>query len=680
MRKISGNDMVAKRQIFTTLAASLCLGTSAFAAIPVPKLKPDNPAAATRLLQGNEFSTFKRAISAGVDRDWATHAQMQSRMTDRLAQNILSWQRSAYDPKAPLDQVTHVVQNLGDWPRMTTIQAKGEKALLERGLSPAETFAWFGSREPVSGEGRVALAKAYLTQGDRAKGLDYLKSGWREAKLTRNVQKDVFAAHQSLLSADDHAARVDHLIWQGRSHFEKARGLLPYLSAGNRALADARMALSQRRPNVTAKVNAVPASLRNAPELQYERAKWRRRKTTKDAAVEILLEMNAPVESEAGRPAVWREKKIAIYWLLGEKRFREAYALTRHHGMTQGLAFQEAEFLGGWLALRKLNDPQTAETRFRTLYDNVSRSISKARGAYWLGQALAAQGDAAAASAMFATSADFPNTFYGQLAQVETGQSRNFTLPPDPAETMPSDVRIKAMQMLSEAQEESLMQVFSYHLDDELESIEALAGLSRLGWENDARRASVRAAKQAARFGTLLTELGYPMPTSITSLNSAKFDIPFTLAIARQESEFAPNAASTAKAYGMMQMIDATAKATARKHGLTYSRTRMLSDEFYAARMGSLHLNDLLDRFDGSYILTAIAYNAGPSRVSQWTKLYGDPRTGEIEPVDFLESIPFSETRNYVQRVMENMQVYRARLNNNAAPNLSAQAITKGAY
>ena len=667
------------RWVLIAATSLLALGSAAHAAIPTPQLKPANPAAAERVLKGAQYTDFKRALTAGIDRDWTTHARMQARVTDSLAQNVLAWQRAAYDSNAPFEQVTHVVRNLGDWPRMITIQAKGERELLERGAPAREVDEWFGDREPVSGEGRIVLGRALIARGERQRGEDYIRKGWREARLTRDVQRDVFRTHRDLLNADDHAARVDHLIWLGTRHFDKARALLPHMPAGERALADARMTLAQRRPGVTAKVRAVPAALQSSPELQYERARWRRKKTSKDESVEQLLAMDAPVASEAGRIAVWREKKIAIYWLLGEKRFRDAYALTQHTGLTEGLAFQEAEFLAGWLALRRLDDAARAETHFRTLYDGVSRSISKARGAYWLARALEAQGRTTAANAMFEVAAGFPNTFYGQLAHTETGAGRDFSLPPDPREVLPTDVRVRALRLLGEAGEENLVQVFSYHLDDELGTIEELAGLSRYGWEIDARRASVRAAKQAARFGTLLPELGYPVPASVTALDANTFDIPFTLAIARQESEFAPNATSSAKAYGMMQMIDATARATARKHGLRYDRTRMLSDEFYAARMGSLHLNDLLARYDGSYILSAIAYNAGPTRVRQWTELYGDPRTGEIDPVDFLESIPFSETRNYVQRVMENMQVYRARLNNNAAPNLTAQSIRTGA-
>ena len=186
----------------------------------------------------------------------------------------------------------------------------------------------------------------------------------------------------------------------------------------------------------------------------------------------------------------------------------------------------------------------------------------------------------------------------------------------------------------------------------------------------------MRAAKEAARFGEMLTGYGYPMPTSITGLDRNAYDVPFTLAIARQESEFGTGAVSSAKAYGMMQMIDATARRTARRHGVRYDRERLLNDEYYAAKLGSLHLNDLLDNYDGSYILSAVAYNAGPSRASSWVRQNGDPRGGQVDPVDWVEMIPFSETRNYVQRVMENRQVYLARLNGDRArPTLMASLL-----
>ena len=206
-----------------------------------------------------------------------------------------------------------------------------------------------------------------------------------------------------------------------------------------------------------------------------------------------------------------------------------------------------------------------------------------------------------------------------------------------------------------------------------------LSLLAKLAKDYGYMKPSVRAAKQAGRLDTMLTESGYPKPEVITNL-PAKFDIPFVLAIARQESEFNTNAASGAKAYGMMQMINSTARATARKAKIPYRRSWLTSNPEYAANLGSHHLHDLLRRYDGSYIMAAAAYNAGPHRVKTWNKSYGDPRLGEIDPIDWLESLPFSETRNYIQRVMENMEVYRARLNNNQAELKLVHHLNQGAF
>jgi soluble lytic murein transglycosylase len=201
-------------------------------------------------------------------------------------------------------------------------------------------------------------------------------------------------------------------------------------------------------------------------------------------------------------------------------------------------------------------------------------------------------------------------------------------------------------------------------MDDQFNDERLLTLLSRLSVKYDYMRPSIRAAKQASRFKKMLTVSGYPIINEIEML-PAEFDIPFVYAIARQESEFEYNVVSTAKAYGMMQMIDSTARETAKKHNINYSKSKLIADREYSAKLGALHLNDLLERFDGSYILAASAYNAGAHRVRQWIQNYGDPRLIEVDTIDWIESIPFSETRNYVQRVLENLQIYRARRNNN---------------
>ena len=333
----------------------------------------------------------------------------------------------------------------------------------------------------------------------------------------------------------------------------------------------------------------------------------------------------------------------------------------------------EAEFLAGWVSLTQLGRPKVAIDHFTRLRDGVSRPVSLARAHYWLGRAHDALGDGQG-FVHYTAAASYPNTYYGQLAAIkQDGSSAQIILPPefvsDQSKALfESDRRVRALHILGEAGESRYFSQFAFHMDDVLTDEYGLSQLSQLSKDYGFMRPSVRAAKQAGRFQTMLTESGYPTIAAIDAL-PAKFDLPFVYAIARQESEFETNVVSSAKAYGLMQMINGTAKATARKHRIPYSRERLGSDGDYAANLGALHLNDLLDRFDGSYILAAVGYNAGPHRASAWIKKHGDPRKPEIDAVDWVEKIPFSETRNYVQRVMENMQVYRARLNNDTGPN-----------
>jgi soluble lytic murein transglycosylase len=366
---------------------------------------------------------------------------------------------------------------------------------------------------------------------------------------------------------------------------------------------------------------------------------------------------------------MWLEKRIYVRWLIEEKRYQEAYNLSINHGISSGARFAEAEFTAGWLALTKLKNPLAAKKHFKTLNDGVSTSVSSSRALYWLGRTSEELKDEDARK-FFMESSNFTNTFYGQLSLSKINRAGvKLILPPEKdtknlEKSFSEDSRIKAMNLLGELGEEELYTSFSFHMDDQYNDERLLTLLSQLSVKYDYMRPSIRAAKQASRFKKMLTVSGYPLINEIEMLPK-KFDIPFVYAIARQESEFEYNVVSTAKAYGMMQMIDSTARETAKKHNINYSKSKLIADRDYSAKLGALHLNDLLERFDGSYILAASAYNAGAHRASQWIQKYGDPRLNEVDTIDWIESIPFSETRNYVQRVMENLQIYRARRNNN---------------
>lgn len=669
--------------VTTIVSISGLAAAPAFANTPTPRLKPIAPNTSSYLVR-SDAKLFRSALRSAKSKQWSRVAQAIDQISDPSAKDTLRWIKASKDPGVSFKEMTYIVQTLSDWPRMTTLQSQAENMIFDSRMSSRDTLAWFSGREPVSGEGRAALARAHYESGNTSEGDRWLRLAWRESKLTRDRQKSLFAAYKHKLSPDDHAARADHLIWEGRAHFSKVEGLMGLMRPSQRALMDARMKVSGNRSGMDAAIKRVPQNLLRDPGLLYERARWRRRKVSKEHALPTYHDITSAPISETGKKRVWREKKIMAYWAIEQKKYNDAYRLTQHHGMTRGAGFAEAEFLGGWLALTKLNQPSLAATHFDHMKNGVKTPVSVSRASYWLGRAHESK-NSVEKHAHYADASRFSNTFYGFLAGERLGGGNMVvTLPyeTDPTylrSAFEADPRVKAMRLLGEAQEERYFTQFAFHLDDVLatpEHLTLLAGLSRsFGY----MKPSLRAAKQASRFQGMLTESGYPMPQAIMSLPN-KFDKAFVLAIARQESEFNYKAVSHAKAYGLMQMINATARSTARRHRIPYNRARMTTDISYSANLGALHLHDLLDDYKGSYIMAAVAYNAGPRRVKQWNAAYGDPRKGEIEAIDWLESIPFSETRNYVQRVIENMQVYRARMNGNTATNRVYRDITVGAF
>ncbi|RKQ71460.1 soluble lytic murein transglycosylase [Litorimonas taeanensis] len=636
--------------------------------VPSPRLKPAPPAL-SQYLNDNDARNLRKAVAAAKRGSWSEYINLHNKVRDPLARDLLTWVRATRDPNAPQETLNIAAQRLSDWPRQTTIRAKAEANLFDRPIPPRATIEWFKGEDPVSGEGRMALARANFAIGNNEVGDMWLRSAWRDSKLTRDRQKTVFGEFKTKLKPDDHAIRADHLIWNGRYHLTKAQALLPHMASNERKLMDARIRVATNKSGMDAAINAVPVKYKNDAGLLYERAKWRRKRKTKDYALPVYKSVKTAPTNIQGRKALWREEKLMAYWLISEKRYKEAYQLAINHGFERGTEFAEAEFLSGWLALQKLNNRPVAQQHFKNLAETVTTPVSLARGYYWLGRASIGAERAIA----FQQAAQYQNTFYGHLALTEMSDATpTLNLPPEndfsfSEAQLNADPRVRAMKLLAEIGDEQLYSQFSFHLDDVVESIEELSALSKISKDYGYMRPSLRAAKQASRFQTMLTNSGYPIIQVIENMPN-DFEKAFVYAIARQETEFETNAVSSARAYGLMQMINSTAKYTARKHRIPYSQSRLLSDSDYAATLGAHHLNDLLEQWDGSYILAAVSYNAGPHRAKQWIKTYGDPRKGDIDPIDWIESTPFSETRNYVQRVMENMQVYRARRNGDSHP------------
>tara|TARA_R110002073_G_scaffold164792_4_gene321174 strand:+ start:1536 stop:3566 length:2031 start_codon:yes stop_codon:yes gene_type:complete len=658
--------MVTRAFLFV---CALLLPTAAFADGPPPRIKPDRPNH-SQFLDDHDDTMLRLGMDAASDGDWDEVRSYRQRLSDPVARNILLWRIATSDAGASFFDLDLALTELEGWPQYTNIQREAEFKIGTSGLTPAFINGWFQQHEPLSGEGKIAYGEALLAQGQRDAGTEHIRDAWRNHSLRLYRQREIISAHGNLLRAEDHQARVDMLIWTNQ--YSAARGVLGQLSSDWRRLAEARIGLAGRAGNVNGLVAAVPASLSNHPGLVYERARWRRRANLDDGALEMLLMLPGEYYLESALEDMWLERRLAILNLIRDRDYATAYQLAAANGMSSGGDFADAEFVAGWLALRHLNRPQQALTHFTRLAEGVSYPVSVSRGRYWQGRAAEAAGDSAAATGYYNQAAIHSTTFYGQLAIVRTASGTPMLdLPPQPVPTTEERTRFesrpvtRALRLLAEMNEDYYFSVFSFHLDDELEAAGESVLLSQLASSYLRTRQAVRAAKAASYRWNILTEESYPV-IALPQLGPGQAPEPaLSHGIIRQETEFDPGAISGAGARGMMQMMPATARQTARQMGLPYRFDWLTYDADYNMRMGQYHLQQVIDDFYGSYIIAMAGYNAGPRRANQWLEDYGDPRAAGVDPIDWIESIPFSETRNYVQRVMENTQVYRYRLNNN---------------
>lgn len=659
------------------LASSIMLphlAATPAAAQAVPTARPSSPGIdpnATVPLPGlsltyADYALIQSALSDAQSDNWPAASAAVVRISDPVARKIIRW-LELQDKQSGVSH-TEIMAFLAantDWPRRGRLERRAEEALLNESPDTGSLLAWFDLNPPVTGEGKIRFGEALIAAGDTERGKGLIRQGWIDHDFDRTREAQIVRQHRSILRQEDHIARLDRLLWDRDA--TDARQMARLVGQEHAALAEARIRLVKRSAGVDSAVAAVPSSLVNDPGLLLERARWRRRNGTPETAVPLILKAPTTGEEMRRPEEFWRERHLHARRLIKERDYKTAYDLVRNHGMSSGVAFAEGEWLAGWLALRFLNDPTSAYFHFRTLMNNVSSPISKARAAYWAGRAAQADGRKDDAAFYYDRASEFDTTYYGQMArQSLIGGDTTIHIiggPPQSPKGFDTSSAAQAMKMLNALGEERLVTSFFYHLSryfDDPADLDAMAS-----WLRSAGRPNlaVRTAKIASRKGIELPEHAYPT-NALPNVASAGSPVERALAfgISRQESEFNPSAVSHAGARGLMQLMPGTAKQTARAHGLPYDRSRLLTDPAYNTRIGTTHLGDLLDDFGGSYVLTIAAYNAGPHRVAEWIATYGDPRTPGIDPIDWVEQIPFSETRNYVQRVLENTQVYRARL------------------
>ena len=610
-------------------------------------------------VSAGDRQTYREAFQAARSGNWSLAGERADRGHDRLLAKVLWWLNlSRGNSGATFTDFTDFVTGNPDWPGLLALRQHAEEAMV--GVSDQKLAQWFDRYPPVTPAGKFKQADIWMAEGRQQEALARIREVWAKSDFTAFEEKSVLQRYHSVLRAEDHWARLDRLLWDGQ--VEAARRMMPRVDPDHRALADARIRIADMEPGVERLVARVPAALQNDPGLLFERMRWRTRKEHFDDAIALLE--HAP--HDLVRPIAWAsERQTLARHALSVGDISLAYRLAARHGLTSGQTFAELEFFAGWVALRFLREPDVAYNHFVKLYDEVKLPVSLARGSYWAARAADAMGYRQLAGAWYGTAAAQVTTYYGQLAATALGEpniARSIAEPkPTPAETAAFDKRelVQVMRDLAQVGANDYIGPFAHRVSETAAVPADHVLLAHLVVKLDRPDIAIAVAKKASYAGVTLLDEGYP----ITDLPpGGAVERPLVLAMTRQESAFDREAVSSAGARGMMQLMPATASHIAKVLHLPFSQSRLLTDSHYNITLGRHYLDDLLGDFSGSYVLAIAAYNAGPSRVHQWIRDYGDPRARNIDVVDWVESIPLGETRNYVQRVLENLQIYRLRL------------------
>jgi len=607
--------------------------------------------------------------------DWGK-ALLLSGQVGKVEQDIIEWQRLRA-AQGDFSEYLDFLARRPDWPGLAYLRKRGE-AQIPDDADPKAVLTFFKGHSPATGAGVLRLVAAQHALGKTGDADAQVVLAWRTLSLTPQEQTALQKVGGKLLARHD-IARLDMLLWRGLN--DEAERMFPQVSDGWQALAKARIALQRNKDGVDAAINAVPADLAGNPGLAYERFNWRARKGRNADAISLLIEQSSTAAAlgEPERWAGWRRSLARSEMRAG--RYQAAYQLASRHQLSGGSNYADLEWLAGYIALRFLDQPDLALDHFTRFRAGVGSPISLGRAGYWTGRTLDAMGDPEAARSAYAEGARYQTSFYGLLAAEKAGIAMQPELagteefPPwQGASFMKSSV-MQAAIALQKADETALARRFMVHLASML-SRQEMGQLSQLALSLGEEYIAVMIGKAAATKGYVLPESYYAVhPLAKAAL---PVDPELALAIARRESEFNPTVVSGAGARGMMQVMPRTAEAVAGRLEIAFSADRLLSDWQYNVQIGATYLAELEAEFGKNRVLVAAAYNAGPSRVRRWIEEQGDPRSGQVDVVDWIEGIPFRETRNYVMRVMESLPVYRARMAGKPLPiELSREMIAR---
>ncbi|MBR0903504.1 lytic transglycosylase domain-containing protein [Bradyrhizobium liaoningense] len=625
--------------------------------------KPVIPAAvaATSSTSQADKDTLENVIELVRKRKAADATGYAASISDPVARKLAEWiiLRSE-DNGATVERYRAFISANPSWPSQTFLRRRLEAAMWDDRRDDSVAWSWFENESPISAKGRFTLAKAMLARGDRANAERLVREAWRSDPMSEDTENNALDQFGALLTPGDQKARMDTLLYGSEN--EAALRAAKRLGAGYVALAKARIAAVKKAPNARALLDAVPRELHNDPGFMFSKIQLLRREEKFAEAAQLML--SAP--KDPGRlynlDEWWIERRLLARKMIDTEEFRSAYLIARDAALpSRDIYKTEQEFTAGWIALRFLNDPAAAAQHFARIGVGSVNPTALARAGYWQGRAAEAMGRQQEARNAYARAAEQSTSYYGQLARAKLGLPQ-IELNSQPRGRGAERLEIvRAAQLLYELDEREMAVPMLADMGENGDP-EALAGLGELTQRYSDARGMLLLGKSALNRGLPFDFYAYPI-NGIPQFTPIGPEVERSIiyAIARQESAFNPSVVSPAQAYGLMQVTPDAARYVCKRHGATYDLSRLKNDSVYNATLGSAELGGLLEDYRGSYIMTFAAYNAGRGSVKKWVDRYGDPRDPKVDAVDWVELIPFSETRNYVQRIMENLQVYRAR-------------------
>ena len=612
-----------------------------------------------------DFNYAKQAIQFMEKSNWKDALKVAKKARAKSIYNFIQWQHLlTTGNRASFYDYKEFIERNKNYPRIGRIKYLAEHKMSTQILSPKDIINWFENRKPLSGFGKMVLGESLILTGNNSEGIKLIKEGWITADLSKSDLKFFRKKYKKYLRSDDYIKRADYLAWENK--YWDLRRMLRYLPKDYRLLYTARQLLMRKSYGVDSSISKVPQKLKNDPGLNYDRLKWRRKRGRLESSLEILLNIDNTKEYMVRPEKWWTERLIIARSLIYKKKYETAYKITSKNAMSQGPEFAEAEWMSGWIAFSFLKDPLLAEEHFKRFYENVGYPISLARGAYWLGRTYEKMGNRELSEKWYKEGAKYLTTYYGQLSHLKVYPNQKFAL------YNPMQVDIK----ISEDFYRKKLVAIVHLLDDLKKEKYAKYILRFLANENINEGSEILAAKLAtdiSRFDFAIQiskiasyekrfhhKYNYPIIGVPKNVKGRKIpDSAFILSIIRQESEFDTSANSSAGAKGLMQLMTYTARIVAKQAKIPYSKKKLTKNPKYNINLGSFYLAGLLLEYDGSYPFSIAAYNAGPKRVKYWNKINKNPQKGNIDYVDWIELIKFKETRNYVQRVLENFNVYR---------------------